>query len=95
VGNLYGIPRYGYAACAVTTLLAYGGMVGVSVGLGRRKLPGAFPLRWVLLAAVGVAGCIVLAYGSSWLTRLLCTLVGGVGLAWLTHMRLRKHAAGA
>ena len=95
VGNLYGIPRYGYAACAVTTLLAYGGMVGVSVGLGRRKLPGAFPLRWVLLAAVGVAGCIVPAYGSSWLTRLLCTLAGGVGLAWLTHIRLRKHAAGA
>jgi O-antigen/teichoic acid export membrane protein len=56
VGNLYGIPRYGYAACAVTTLLAYGGMVGVSVGLGRRKLPGAFPLRWVLLAAVGGSG---------------------------------------
>ncbi len=93
VGNLYGIPRYGYAACAVTTLLAYGGMVGLSVGLGRRKLPGAFPVRWILLAAVGTAGCIVLAYRSCWLTRLLCTLAGGVGLAWLIHMRLRKRAS--
>lgn len=34
LGNLYGIPRYGYLASAWTTLLAYGGMVGLSLGLG-------------------------------------------------------------
>lgn len=36
LGNLYGIPRYGYWASAWTTLLAYGSMVGLSLGLGYR-----------------------------------------------------------
>lgn len=34
LGNLYGIPRYGYWASAWTTLFAYGSMVGLSLGLG-------------------------------------------------------------
>lgn len=35
IGNLYGIPRYGYIACAWTTLFSYGAMVAVSLAWGR------------------------------------------------------------
>jgi O-antigen/teichoic acid export membrane protein len=90
VGNWYGIPRYGYGACAVTTLLAYGGMVGVSVGLGRRRLVGAFPMRGLLGAAAGVIGCIGMAQGGALLVRIGCTIVGGLWLGVLAYLRLRN-----
>lgn len=76
LGNLYGIPRYGYVASAWTTLLAYGVMVGLSVVLGRRVLTGAFPLRPLGAGALIVAGALLCApYGALW--------VSGVGLAAL------------
>ncbi len=52
VGNLYGIPRYGYQASAWTTLAAYGAMVALSVLMGRKHLPGAFPVAPLLPGVV-------------------------------------------
>ncbi len=89
-GNWYGIPRYGYGACAITTLLAYGVMVGVSVGLGRRKLSGAFPLRGGLLALVGSGLCIGMAYESGTAGRIGWTLAGGAWIMGIAYWRLRK-----
>ncbi len=89
-GNLYGIPRYGYIACAVTTLLAYGAMVGLSVSLGRRKLPGAFPLDGVSWAAVGVIVCIWLGHEEFFLARMGWTVIGGIWLMGLAYWRLNK-----
>ncbi len=93
VGNLYGIPRYGYAACAVTTVLAYGGMVVLSLGMGRHKLPGAFPLGGVLWAGVGVAIGIWLGYEGTLWERVAWTAGGGLWLIGIAYRRLRKPPA--
>ena len=87
-GNLYGIPRYGYVACAMTTLLAYGAMVGLSVSLGRRNLPGAFPLSGISWAAMGVIVCIWLGREGSFLARMGWTVAGGIWLIGLAYKRL-------
>jgi len=89
-GNVYGIPRYGYWACAVTTLLAYGGMVVLSVSLGRRKLPGAFPVKGIFGAAVGVLVCIWMGHEGSFLGRAVWTGMGGIWLIGLAYWRLNK-----
>lgn len=71
LGNLYGIPRYGYVASAWTTLIAYGVMVGLSVGLSRRVLAEAFPIGPVLAGAVIVIGALLCApYGALWASAL-------------------------
>ncbi len=89
-GNLYGIPRYGYIACAMTTLLAYGVMVALSVSLGRRKLPGAFPLGGISWAVVGVIVCIWLGREESPLARTGWTVVGVLWIVSLAYGRLKS-----
>lgn len=77
IGNLYGIPRYGYIASAWTTLIAYAVMVSLSVALGRRVLVGAFPLWPLGAGALIVGGALLCApCGSLW--------VSVVGLAALS-----------
>jgi O-antigen/teichoic acid export membrane protein len=80
VGNLYGIPRYGYVASAWTTLLAYGGMVGVSVLWGRKVLPGAFPLGQIVGGSLWV---VLMQWGTSYAPPVLLSGVGLVGLTWI------------
>lgn len=78
VGNLYGIPRYGYVASAWTTLWAYVGMVGASVLWGQKVLPGAFPLGQILGGSLWV---ICLQGLASYGHPMLLSGVGLVGLA--------------
>ncbi|MCS7297042.1 MAG: oligosaccharide flippase family protein [Bacteroidia bacterium] len=55
IGNLYGIPRYGYIASAWTTLLAYAVMVSLSVWRGRKRLPGVFEFKEIAIPVLLVA----------------------------------------
>jgi O-antigen/teichoic acid export membrane protein len=49
-GNWWGIPLYGYTACAWVTLLCYGTLFGTSVLIGHRKYPIEYPWRaWFML----------------------------------------------
>lgn len=65
LGNLYGIPRYGYIASAWTTLVAYGIMSGLSLGLGYDRISLKRLLRPLLIPlAVGGAYSFLYADGS-------------------------------
>jgi O-antigen/teichoic acid export membrane protein len=70
-GNAWGIPRYGYWASAVTTLVAYGGMAAASAIWGRKHYPVPYP--WMrLLGTLGWAGLLAALY------VLLDPMLGGV-----------------
>lgn len=94
-GNLYGIPRYGYWACAWTTLMAYAFMVSLSVMWGRRELPSAFPLRPLLLPGATIAsitaalGVYPLSPDKLW-ERLFLTALGFSVLGITFWRRFRK-----
>lgn len=87
-GNLYGIPRYGYEASAWTTLAAYGAMVALSVWMGRRYLPGAFPLG-PLLPTVLVALTPTFLPHESYSWRIGFSLVGLVAIGSWNYRLLR------
>ncbi|MCS7161749.1 MAG: hypothetical protein NZ958_00260 [Bacteroidia bacterium] len=91
VGNLYGIPRWGYPACAWTTLLAYASMVGLSLSLGWRKWAQAFPL-FPLVPLVGLALLALLGNGLSLGPKVLLSLVGLTGFALYGYLYLRGSA---
>ncbi len=90
VGNLWGIPRYGYWACAWVTLLAYGAMVSVSLFLGRRHLQGAFPLTGVGVG-IGLVGLLlILGGGGPLVSRIVYSVVGLGALGLIAFRRLRR-----
>ncbi len=70
-GNAWGIPRYGYWASAVTTLVAYGGMAAASAVWGRKHYPVPYP--WARM--LGVLGWAALLAG---LYVVLDPMLGGV-----------------
>ncbi len=90
VGNLYGIPRFGYGACAITTLLSYAGMSFLSVSLGRKVLPGAFPMPWTTVASLLAVTVIYGAQGTEWFPRLLWSLSGVALMSIMAWWRLRR-----
>jgi hypothetical protein len=95
IGNLYGIPRYGYPACAWTTLAAYVGMVGVSVGIGRHRLPGAFPMRPLLVPVItagGLLGWATSATELSFFPRILLSMAGTSVIGTWLFLQLRREA---
>lgn len=90
VGNVWGIPRYGYWACAWVTLLAYGVMVLVSVLIGRRRLKGAFPLTRVGGGIALVGLLVFLGSNGTFLERLIYS-TGGLGvLGFIAVRHLRR-----
>lgn len=88
IGNLYGIPRFGYVACAWTTLAAYGAMVSVSLawGYGWRKVWALFtPLLLPILIGIGGTIGASMLGGSGLSAELLRVVgsgltVGGIGV---------------
>lgn len=58
-GNIYGIPRWGFEACAWTTLLAYASMVIISYFMGQKHYPVPYPILKIFGA---ISGAIILGY---------------------------------
>ncbi|MCS7188682.1 MAG: oligosaccharide flippase family protein [Bacteroidia bacterium] len=90
MGNLYGIPRYGYFACAWTTLIAYASMALLSIGMGSQVLRGAFPWGYVL---VGIGWVCFLQYVGESLSPFWGTLLGVGGIIGLFGVALHKEKA--
>jgi len=64
-GNWWGIPLYGYTACAWVTLLCYGSLFGASALIGHRKYPIPYPWKgWFLL---GLWALILFAINRHWI----------------------------
>ncbi|MCS6790157.1 MAG: hypothetical protein NZ580_04170 [Bacteroidia bacterium] len=86
LGNLYGIPRYGYIACAWTTLLSYGVMVGISLAWGRYYGESAFRML-PLLPSMMVAA---LPTFVKEINPLLFSIVGLGAIGGWSYFLLRK-----
>lgn len=90
--NYLFIPTYGYMACAVATLVCYGGMMVMSYLWGQKVYPVPYNLRKVLyffivmIAFYALQSVVVNYTGNLWVHRLTATIfmVGYVGFVLKT-----------
>jgi len=94
--NFLFIPRYGYFAAAITTLISYAFLLFLMIILSRRFFVWEFPFKSLVkvTCASGIMGIMVYSLGnslaSSVLINLILSICAGAGVYFLTLILLRE-----